>query len=143
MATALISGPLAMLLVRSGDATMAYVFNFIYQLFSPFWIGSAVALANELVVPRMRATASAYYILAVTFIGLFLNEDYQDAIIAIAVLYAVALLYFAIWGRHKLVLSPEEEYAMSGGLHRDPEVEHYGSSELEGELPPEDFEAGR
>jgi MFS family permease len=73
MATALISGPLALLLVQSGNVTAAYVFNFIYQLFSPFWIGSAVALANELVVPRMRATASAYYILAVTFIGLALG----------------------------------------------------------------------
>lgn len=82
-------------------------------------------------------------IAAVTFVGLFLNEAYQDAIIAIAVLYAVALLYFAIWGRHRLVLSPEEEYAMSGGLHRDPEVEHYGSEELERELPPEDFERDR
>lgn len=77
-------------------------------------------------------------IAAVTFVGLFLNEAYREAIIAIAVLYAIALVYFAIWGRHRLVLSPEEEYAMSGGLHRDPEVETYGGK-LEGELPPEDF----
>ena len=27
---------------------------------------------------------------------------------------------------------------MSGGLHRDPTVEHYGA-DLESELPPEDF----
>ena len=53
-----VSGPLALLLVQSGNVKMAYVFNFIYQLFSPFWIGSAVALANELVVPRMRATVT-------------------------------------------------------------------------------------
>ncbi|WP_220451141.1 amino acid permease [Nocardioides dongkuii] len=66
-------------------------------------------------------------IAAVTFVGLFLNPDFREAIIAIAVLYAVALVLFAIWGRHRLVLSPEEEYAMSGGLHRDPAVEHYGS----------------
>jgi nitrate reductase gamma subunit len=73
MVTALVSGPLAFIMVQAGNVTMAYVFNFIYQLFSPFWIGSAVALANEMVVPRMRATASAYYILAVTFIGLALG----------------------------------------------------------------------
>ena len=79
-------------------------------------------------------------IAAVTFIGLFLNPDFREAIIAIAVLYAIALVLFGVFGRHRLVLSPEEEYAMSGGLHRDPEVEHYGS-ELEGELPPEDFSA--
>jgi MFS family permease len=73
MATALVSGPLALLLVRSENVTLAYVFNFLFQLFSSFWIGSAIALANELVMPRMRATASAYYILAVTFIGLALG----------------------------------------------------------------------
>jgi hypothetical protein len=73
MATALVSGPLALILVRSENLVLAYVFNFIFQLFSPFWIGSAIALSNELVVPRMRATASAYYILAVTFIGLALG----------------------------------------------------------------------
>jgi hypothetical protein len=73
MLTAIVSGPLALLLVRSENLVAAYVFNFIFQLFSPFWIGSAIALANELVMPRMRATASAYYILAVTFIGLALG----------------------------------------------------------------------
>ncbi|MEZ5092685.1 amino acid permease [Nocardioides sp.] len=83
--------------------------------------------------------AVAGLIAAVTFVGLFINPDFRKAIIAIAVVYALALLAFALFGRHRLVLSPEEEYAMSGGLHRDPTVEHYGSSELEGELPPEDF----
>ena len=33
------------------------------------WIGSAVALSNELVLPRMRATSGVFYILVVTFIG--------------------------------------------------------------------------
>jgi ethanolamine permease len=79
-------------------------------------------------------------IATVTFIGLFLNPDFREAIIAIAVLYAIALVLFGVFGRHRLVLSPEEEYAMSGGLHRDPEVEHYGG-QLEEELPPEDFTA--
>jgi ethanolamine permease len=74
-----------------------------------------------------------------TFIGILFNEAYRPAIVAIAIAFAIGLVLFAIWGRHRLVLSPEEEYAMSGGQHRDPEVEHYGSQELESELPPEDF----
>jgi ethanolamine permease len=77
-------------------------------------------------------------IAAITFVGVLVNETYRPAIVAIVVLYAVGLALFAVFGRHRLILSPEEEYAMSGGLHRDPEVEHYGSS-LEAELPPEDF----
>jgi len=77
-------------------------------------------------------------IAALTFIGILYNEDYRPAIVAIAVVFAVGLALFAIYGRHRLILSPEEEYAMSGGEHRDPAVEHYGA-ELEAELPPDDF----
>ena len=61
------------------------------------------------------------------FIGFFLTgiAAYLIAIAAIAVVYVIGLILFAVVGRHNLVLSPEEEYAMSGGLHRDPEVEQY------------------
>lgn len=61
------------------------------------------------------------------FIGFFLTgiAAYLIAIAAIAVVYVIGLVLFATVGRHNLVLSPEEEYAMSGGLHRDPEVEKY------------------
>ena len=81
-------------------------------------------------------------IAALTFVGILLNEDYRPAIVAIAIVFAVGLVLFAIFGRHRLILSPEEEYAMSGGLHRDPAVEHYGR-DLETELPPEDFTGDR
>jgi len=77
-------------------------------------------------------------IAVLTFVGILFNEAYRPAIIAIAIVFAVGLVLFAIFGRHRLILSPEEEYAMSGGEHRDPAVEHYGE-ELESELPPEDF----
>ena len=65
--------PLGYVLVTTPNLMLAYVINFFFQLFSSFWIGSAVALANELVLPRMRATSSAFYILSVTFIGLALG----------------------------------------------------------------------
>ena len=64
------------------------------------------------------------------FLGFLLNETFRPAILAIAILYVLGLLVFAFWGRHRLILSPEEEYAMSGGLHRDPQHEEYGT------LPP-------
>ena len=38
------------------------------------------------------------------------------------------LAVFALWGRKRLVLSPEEEYAVSGGLHGDPQKDGYGGS---------------
>ena len=50
--------------------------------------------------------------------------------------YAVAIAYFAAAGRHKLVLSPEEEFAVTKGVHGPPEREGYGVTEREEELPP-------
>lgn len=48
------------------------------------------------------------------FIGQALNEGYRSAIIAIAFVYVIGLLGFALFGRNKLVLSPEEEAAIKG-----------------------------
>lgn len=67
------------------------------------------------------------------FFGFFINEPARPAIAAIAVVYVVMLLIFALHGRKRLVLSPEEEYAVSGGLHYDPQKEGYGGA-VEDEL---------
>ena len=75
---------------------------------------------------------SAAIIAAVVFFGLLLNPAYLLAIVAIIVVYAVIFIAFAIYGRHRLVLSPEEEYALSGGLHGDPQKEGYDA--MEGEV---------
>lgn len=40
---------------------------------------------------------------------------YRVGVYATAVWYVLGLVYFAVIGRHRLVLSPEEEFAMSGG----------------------------
>lgn len=62
------------------------------------------------------------------FFGFFINEGARPAIAAIAVVYIVMLAIFAFYGRKRLVLSPEEEYAISGGLHGDPQKEGYGGA---------------
>ncbi len=54
------------------------------------------------------------------FIGVLLNPAYTAAIYSVVVLYVLALVLFAVRGRHKLVLSPEEEYAISGGMSSTP-----------------------
>jgi ethanolamine permease len=53
-------------------------------------------------------------IAVIAFVGFLLNPAFQPAIIAIIVVYAVMLLGFAVWGRHRLVMSPEERYAVHG-----------------------------
>ena len=65
------------------------------------------------------------------FVGFLLNPTFLPAIIAIAAVYVVLLVAFALVFRHRLVLSPEEEYAISGGVHGDPQEEGYDSMEAE------------
>ena len=43
---------------------------------------------------------------------------YRNGVYAVAVFYVLGLLYFALVGRHRLILSPEEEFAMSKGQAR-------------------------
>jgi ethanolamine permease len=59
------------------------------------------------VVTTVVAVVTIYYQLQ--------DPVYRVGVYATAVWYVLGLLYFAIIGRHKLVLSPEEEFAMSGG----------------------------
>ncbi len=75
---------------------------------------------------------TALIIAALVFVGFLINPTFQPAIIAIVIVYVVILAAFAIWRRHHLVLSPEEEYALSGGLHGDPQKEGYDA--MEGEV---------
>ena len=63
------------------------------------------------------------------FVGFLLNPTFLPAIIAIAIVYAIILVGFGLYFRHRLVLSPEEEYALSGGTHGDPQTEGYDKME--------------
>jgi ethanolamine permease len=40
---------------------------------------------------------------------------YQKAVFAVAIFYVLGILYFALYGRNQLILSPEEEFATSKG----------------------------
>ncbi|HIA46999.1 MAG TPA: MFS transporter [Candidatus Hydrogenedentes bacterium] len=65
--------PIAIWQITTNDSTLGYKLAYIVNAVSSIWLGSGVALANELVLPRMRATASAFYLLMITFIGLALG----------------------------------------------------------------------
>lgn len=73
MLTATLSLPAGIGFIMAENLVVAYTLAFVFNALSSFWIGSAAALANEMVLPRMRATASAYYVLAMTFVGLALG----------------------------------------------------------------------
>jgi ethanolamine permease len=77
--------------------------------------------------------AIAAVLSAVTLVILFFNEGYRAPVLAIAIFFVVALVWFAVWGRTRLVLSPEEEFAVTGGKHGHPEREGYAVTEDEEE----------
>jgi ethanolamine permease len=48
----------------------------------------------------------------VTIIFQLTDPLYQQGIIGVAIWYALAIIYFAVYGRTTLVYSPEEEFAV-------------------------------
>src|SRR2546422_8339371 len=50
---------------------------------------------------------------AIALVSIFLNDAYRPGVYGVAVYYVLGVLYFAIAGRHRLVLSPEEEFALT------------------------------
>jgi ethanolamine permease len=48
-----------------------------------------------------------------TLVYMFLNEAYRPGLWGALIWYVLGILYFALAGRHKLVLSPEEQFALS------------------------------
>ena len=76
---------------------------------------------REPVGRRRRATSPAS-IAVVALVSIFLNEDYRPGVYGVAVYFVLGILYFAIVGRHRLVLSPEEEFALTQGEQGVPEA---------------------
>jgi ethanolamine permease len=54
----------------------------------------------------------ATIISAVTLVVLFLNPDYNKGVYGAAIWFALGIAYFAFYARKRLVLSPEEEFAI-------------------------------
>lgn len=65
--------PLLLALIYSESLTTAYILNFFFIAISASGGGVAPSTASDLVLPRMRAVAGAYYLLMNTFLGLALG----------------------------------------------------------------------
>jgi len=72
----------------------------------------------------------ASVIAIVSLVAMFWNDDYRAGVYGVAIFYVVALVYFALIGRNRLVLSPEEEFALTSGQHGHPETEGYGKTHV-------------
>ncbi len=72
-ATIALAAPAVAGMVYSPSLGLAYLMNFVFTIVSPLWVGPGATTISELVLPRMRAIASAFYLLVVTFLGLALG----------------------------------------------------------------------
>jgi ethanolamine permease len=59
--------------------------------------------------------AIAMAIAVLSLVTMFTNDDYRPGLYGVAAYYILGVIYFAIAGRHRLVLSPEEEFALTMG----------------------------
>jgi ethanolamine permease len=75
--------------------------------------------------------AIAGVIAIVSLFSLYANDDYRPGVIGTLIYFLLGILYFAIAGRHRLVLSPEEEFALTEGERGIPAAEGFSVSQEE------------
>jgi ethanolamine permease len=98
-------------------AVFAAVISYIMQMVS--FILLRVKLPNIARPYRSKVgvpgAAIAGVLAATSLVAIFLNEAYRPGVYGVAIYYVLGVLYFAIAGRNRLVLSPEEEFALTQG----------------------------
>ena len=67
-------------------------------------------------------------IAVVSLVTMFTNADYRPGLYGVAAYYILGIVYFAIAGRHRLVLSPEEEFALTQGERGVPQATYETSA---------------
>ena len=65
--------PAVALMFTTRSLPLFYAMSPVAQLFGSMWVGAAVATLQDVVLPRMRATAGATYVLGTTMVGLALG----------------------------------------------------------------------
>jgi hypothetical protein len=70
---ALLPVPIAFWLFTTKNQPLAYALSFPFILTSSLWGGCGASTVQDFVLPRMRATASAAYLLVLTLVGLALG----------------------------------------------------------------------
>ena len=109
LAVPVLSTPFVLWFLNAENVWIVYFCSFMFSIFSPMWIGAAASTVNDLVMPRMRAQASAYYILMNTFIGLalgpYLIGQLSDQYIASGMAGGDALRLAMTWATGMLLIA--------------------------------------
>jgi ethanolamine permease len=95
-------------------AVFGAVIAYVMQMLAYLIIRKMPGLERPYVSPLGRGGAIvAGAIAVITLISLFANDEYRPGVYGVAVWFAGSLLYFALYARHRMILSPEEEFAMA------------------------------
>jgi ethanolamine permease len=86
---------------------------------------SPVGVPGAVVAGALAATA---------LVAIFLNEGYRPGVYGVAIYYVLGVIYFAIAGRNRLVLSPEEEFALTQGERGVPQSTYETSREAQEQI---------
>ena len=97
MLSVLLPIPIVAFLLTTENLTAFYWVNPIAHMLASAWVGAAVATLQDLVLPRMRATAGATYVLGTTMVGLALGPYFAGQVIGLTnhnIALGIAALYF-------------------------------------------------
>ncbi len=122
--TILGSVPMLLWMMYTESLYLAFFLSFASHIFTAAWVSVAPSTAADLVMPRMRAVAGAYYLLTNTFIGLALGpytmgqisdllvsngmeqaESLRTAMAGSLLIFVVTLVFLTLAWRHL----PKEE----------------------------------
>jgi hypothetical protein len=98
MLSVLLPIPIVAFLLTTDSLAAFYWVNPIAHMVASAWVGAAVATLQDLVLPRMRATAGATYILGTTMVGLALGPYFAGQMMGAPpdrnIAAGIAALYF-------------------------------------------------
>lgn len=111
MLASILSAPLVLAILQTTNVTMIYLLIPVFAFTAYMWIGSAVATIQDCVLPRMRGTAGAMFLLAVSMLGLALGPysigkvsavtgSLRTGLMSVLVMMPVAVLLLWLAARH-------------------------------------------
>ena len=95
MLSAILPIPIVAFMLTTDNLAAFYWINPLAHLIASAWVGAAVATLQDMVLPRMRATAGATYILGTTMVGLALGPYFAGkmSVLSGSLKFGIAALY--------------------------------------------------
>ena len=114
-------------------AVFAAVISYILQMVSFVRLRQKLPNIERPYVSKLGVPGAviAGLLAATALIAIFLNEAYRPGVYGVAIYYILGVIYFAIAGRNRLVLSPEEEFALTQGEQGVPQSSYETSREAQ------------